>query len=102
MCPYVWGHTCVTVHVRRSEDNMSTMWVRAIELRLSGSGKHICPLSRLLQVDKTLASEELGSVFSAKSEKDGMVLAVVVHSFNPSTWEAEAGESLNLRTAWAT
>jgi hypothetical protein len=28
--------------------------------------------------------------------------AVVVHTFNPSTWEAEAGGSLSLRPAWPT
>jgi hypothetical protein len=27
---------------------------------------------------------------------------VVVHAFNPSTWEAEAGEFLSLRPAWST
>jgi hypothetical protein len=27
---------------------------------------------------------------------------VVEHTFNPSTWEAEAGRSLNLRPAWST
>jgi hypothetical protein len=29
-------------------------------------------------------------------------LAVVAHAFNPSTWEAEAGEFLSLRPAWST
>jgi hypothetical protein len=28
--------------------------------------------------------------------------AVVVHAFNPSTWEAEAGRFLSLRPAWST
>jgi hypothetical protein len=28
--------------------------------------------------------------------------AVVAHAFNPSTWEAEAGRFLSLRTAWST
>jgi hypothetical protein len=27
---------------------------------------------------------------------------VVVHTFNPSTWEAEAGGFLNSRPAWST
>jgi major histocompatibility complex class I len=27
---------------------------------------------------------------------------VVVHAFNPSTWEAEAGGFLSLRPAWST
>jgi hypothetical protein len=28
--------------------------------------------------------------------------AVVVHTFNPSTWKAEAGGFLSLRPAWST
>jgi hypothetical protein len=28
--------------------------------------------------------------------------AMVVHAFNPSTWEAEAGRFLSLRPAWST
>jgi hypothetical protein len=28
--------------------------------------------------------------------------AVVAHTFNPSTWEAEAGGFLSLRPAWST
>jgi hypothetical protein len=27
---------------------------------------------------------------------------MVAHTFNPSTWEAEAGEFLSLRPAWST
>jgi major histocompatibility complex class I len=27
---------------------------------------------------------------------------LVVHAFNPSTWEAEAGVFLSLRPAWST
>jgi major histocompatibility complex class I len=27
---------------------------------------------------------------------------VVVHTFNPSTWEAETGRFLSLRPAWST
>lgn len=27
---------------------------------------------------------------------------MVVHNFNPSTWKAEADESLSLRPAWST
>jgi hypothetical protein len=30
------------------------------------------------------------------------MLGMVAHAFNPSTWEAEAGEFLNLRQAWPT
>jgi hypothetical protein len=31
-----------------------------------------------------------------------LVLGVVVHAFNPSTWEAEAGGFLSSRPAWST
>jgi hypothetical protein len=36
------------------------------------------------------------------SEKESAALGVVAHAFNPSTWEAEAGESLSSRPAWST
>jgi hypothetical protein len=36
--------------------------------------------------------------FKKKQAKPG----VVVHAFNPSTWEAEAGEFLSSRPAWST
>jgi hypothetical protein len=32
----------------------------------------------------------------------GLSQAVVVHAFNPSTWEAEAGRFLSSRPAWST
>jgi hypothetical protein len=34
--------------------------------------------------------------------KENYSWAVVVHTFNPSTWEAEAGGFLSLRQAWST
>jgi hypothetical protein len=34
--------------------------------------------------------------------KTGLSQAVVMHAFNPSTWEAEAGRFLSLRRAWST
>jgi hypothetical protein len=37
-----------------------------------------------------------------KRKKDCPGWAVVVHAFNPSTWEAEAGKFLSLRLAWST
>jgi hypothetical protein len=30
-----------------------------------------------------------------------VMLGVVAHAFNPSTWEAEAGEFLSSRPAWS-
>jgi hypothetical protein len=39
-------------------------------------------------------------IFSLTS--DVISRAVVAHAFNPSTWEAEAGEFLSLRPAWST
>jgi hypothetical protein len=35
-------------------------------------------------------------------KKNKLGWAVVVHTFNPSTWEAEAGRYLSLRPAWST
>ena len=35
-------------------------------------------------------------------KKIGVCQAVVAHTFNPSNWEAEVGESLSLRAAWST
>jgi hypothetical protein len=35
-------------------------------------------------------------------EKTKSELGVVVHAFNPSTWEAEAGGFLSSRPAWST
>jgi major histocompatibility complex class I len=37
-----------------------------------------------------------------QKNKDEKMLEVVAHTFNPSTWEAEAGKFLNLRPAWST
>jgi hypothetical protein len=34
--------------------------------------------------------------------KTGACASVVVHAFNPSTWEAEAGRFLSSRPAWST
>jgi hypothetical protein len=34
--------------------------------------------------------------------EEDIKLGVVVHAFNPSTWEAEAGGFLSLRPAWST
>jgi hypothetical protein len=34
--------------------------------------------------------------------KDAAGPGVVMHTFNPSTWEAEAGGSLSSRPAWST
>jgi hypothetical protein len=46
----------------------------------------------------------LGSVLSSEKKKKnlGSGWAVVVHAFNPSTWEAEAGGFLSLKAAWST
>jgi hypothetical protein len=34
--------------------------------------------------------------------KINLLPGVLVHAFNPSTWEAEAGRFLSLRPAWST
>jgi hypothetical protein len=37
-----------------------------------------------------------------KNKDVNFKLGVVAHSFNPSTWEAEAGRFLSSRPAWST
>jgi hypothetical protein len=49
---------------------------------------------------KFLRKKKKMEIFCAKSNGKGW--AVVVHTFNPSTWEAEAGGSLRSRPAWST
>jgi hypothetical protein len=36
------------------------------------------------------------------SKEENVSQSVVVHVFNPSTWEAEAGKFLSSRPAWST
>jgi hypothetical protein len=66
----------------------------------------------LLNLDKFLAMvigretgfkcrKVLKSILKIIFKKPGM-LGVVVHAFNPSTWEAEAGRLLSSRPAWST
>jgi hypothetical protein len=37
-----------------------------------------------------------------EGKEGGEVPAVVAHTFNPNTWEAEAGGYLSSRPAWST
>jgi hypothetical protein len=48
--------------------------------------------------------EDLSSIPGpiGRRKKRKLSRAVVVHAFNPSTWEAEAGGFLSLRPAWST
>jgi hypothetical protein len=41
-------------------------------------------------------------IVSCEDIKDRTSRAVVVHTFNPNTWEAEAGEFLSSKPAWST
>jgi hypothetical protein len=50
------------------------------------------------------ANETLGQTQQERKQpnkKREGELGVVAHAFNPSPWEAEAGEFLSLRTAWS-
>jgi major histocompatibility complex class I len=43
-----------------------------------------------------------GVYIDSEKKKKKKSQAVVVHTFNPSTWEAEAGGFLSSRLAWST
>ena len=51
---------------------------------------------------KTTLRFHLPPVRVAKIKNLGDSWAVVVHAFNPSTWEAEAGGFLSSRPTWST
>jgi hypothetical protein len=50
-------------------------------------------------VGKTLIFIKFLKSLKIKKKKKSWV--VVMHAFNPSTWEAEAGRSLSSRPAWS-
>ena len=52
------------------------------------------------ECDRISVLMNLQNLFSAQDQ--GMQPGVVVYSFNPSTWEAEAGGFLSLKPAWST
>ena len=51
---------------------------------------------------ETIKASVLLSVSEKKELKVNCRPGLVVHAFNPSTWEAETGEFLSLRPAWST
>jgi hypothetical protein len=55
-------------------------------------------ISNIYKEHKKLDSREQ----SNHTLKTGVKPGVVAHVFNPSTWEAEEGESLSSRPAWST
>jgi hypothetical protein len=55
---------------------------------------------RICHEKKQVKIQEKGCKMEDK--KDVCHRAVVAHAFNPSTWEAEAGEFLSSRPAWST
>jgi hypothetical protein len=44
----------------------------------------------------------INKILKKRKKKERNSQAVVAHTFNPSTWEAEAGRFLSSRPAWAT
>jgi hypothetical protein len=59
-------------------------------------------LSQGLAPDEVVFNDLCLSQTKQMKMKKRKKLAVVAHTFNPSTWEAEAGRFLGLRTAWST
>jgi hypothetical protein len=58
-------------------------------------------LSYIMKVCLKMGSQSAAATWCGPSEHHGR-WAVVVHAFNLSTREAEAGRFLNLRPAWST
>jgi hypothetical protein len=61
---------------------------------------HLSQNKIIILVDFLKVSKTFSSANMVKKLK--LVLGVVVHAFDPSTWEAEAGEFLSSRPAWST
>jgi hypothetical protein len=51
---------------------------------------------------KLSSGEYLGKRSAGELRRDMTEPGVVVHAFNPSTWEAEAGGFLSSRPVWST
>ena len=54
-----------------------------------------------LQISKNKA-EQHNDKWIKKINSKKLHQVIVAHTFNPSTWEAEAGKYLSLRPAWST
>jgi hypothetical protein len=46
--------------------------------------------------------KKLPTAYNNQNTKNTEQRGMVAHAFNPSTWEAEAGEFLSSRPAWST
>ena len=89
----------------------ATMWLLGFELRTSVSAgsflNHwaISPAQKGYFFKQILLTNNsfMWLVFLQLIEKLSKMLSkVVVHAFNPSTWETEAGRFMSLRPAWPT
>jgi hypothetical protein len=74
------------------------------EMEEEGSGKmrrdEAFAAAAYLEFEVTCHQEITGNCPRGKIPEGSR--AVVAHTFNPSTWEAEAGRSLSSRPAWST
>ena len=77
----------------------------------SGGGRRHREARAAMAIYQVQGQSELNELLSKREEGVGCYQptqngvkgqAVVVHAFNPSTWEAEAVRSLSLRPAWST
>jgi hypothetical protein len=78
-----------------------TQQLRALALLLSLVGDPCYPSTSVAET-QSQAQGQPGLHSKIWSQKLAEEPGVVAHAFNPSTWEAEAGEFLSLRPAWST
>jgi hypothetical protein len=91
----VWWHTPLIPTLGRQRQVDFWVWGQpGIEWVPGQPGLHRETLSRKTKKKKSLSPPTLNywAVF---------LLGVVAHTFNPSTWEAEAGGLLSSRSAWS-
>jgi hypothetical protein len=97
-------HSCsqnTYTHRMKWKNLSQTWWHMPVILGNRGKWMNLCGFKvSLFYRTTTKVVRQTVRHYIKKQSK--MRRSVVAHTSNPSTWEAEAGESLSLRPAWAT